>query len=179
LAGIPPNVYLIVAAIALCTLLIHVSSYGRSVSIQFCDVTVTDDEGLLSLNVPLVRLAAKASPRSEFLVYDRSPVFWSYGGVAGKTPLRSWMSRLNTVGCTGGMILDFGFWKGAWQSDSRPGPFVVLFVPIWFGGLVVFGIYLAFYYRLVRFRLRTLLVAMTLVAGLLWLLMLRQEVQGR
>jgi hypothetical protein len=172
---ITPTVYLVAAAIAACTLSVHISSYWRSVSLQLCDVTVTDDEGLLSINVPLVRLAAKVSPSSEFVIYDRTPVFWNYAGAAGKTPLRAWMSMLNAVRCTGGMFLDFGYWKGAWQSTSRPGPFIVIIVPIWFGGLVGFGLYLAFYLRLIRFRLRTLLAAMTLAAGLLWLLMLLGE----
>ena len=136
LLRIPRSVYGVAILIGLCTALAYASSYWRSV--QFNSATSPSPMmKALSVSLPLVRLAAKASPQSGFLTYDRGPVFWNYDGVAGKTPLRSWMSRLNTVGCTGGMFLDFGFWTGDWQSNSRPGPFVVLFVPIWFVGLVV------------------------------------------
>lgn len=173
LARVPPAVYLAAVAVTLCTAMLYASSYWRSISIEMCDVTVTDDEGLFSVNVPLTRLASATSPRSEFVIYEHGPIVWS-SGLAGRTPLRSWMSNLEARGPTSGMFLDFGFWKGGWQSDSRPGPFIVLFVPIWFVGLVVFGFYLAFYFRLIHFRLRTMLIAMTVVAGLLWLLMLRQ-----
>ena len=76
-------------------------------------------------------------------------------------------------GENGFLFADFGYWKGGWQSASRPGPFVVVFVPVWLIGCLMFGICLAFTFRWVRFRLLTLLAAMTLIAGLLWLLTLR------
>ncbi len=108
------------------------------------------------------------------MIYKRDPITWT-AGLAGKTPLRSWMSRLNVARVKGAMFFDFGYWKGAWQSQSRPGPFVVAFVPVWLIGLMMFGIFLAFDFGFVRFRLRTILIAMTLAAGLLYLATLRSR----
>lgn len=136
---------------------------------MLCDVTLTVDEGLVSLNLPLVRIAAKQRPRSEFLIYKRDKLAWS-AGEGGKTRLRSWMSSLDQVRCDGAMFADFGYWKGAWQSDSRPGPFVVVFAPVWFAGLLAFGAFALLALGWIRFRLRSLLIATTVFAWLLYLL---------
>lgn len=56
------------------------------------------------------------------------------------------------------MFADFGYWKGEWQSGSRPGPFIFLFVPAWFVALAVVGASVAIYFRIVRFGIRTLLM---------------------
>jgi hypothetical protein len=162
------------ALIAVGTAAFHVHSYWWCESLTVCDVTLLSEEGLVSLNVPLVRLAAKETPRSTFSLYHRDGKIWKSGD-AGHVRLRSWMASLNEVGCEGGMLADFGYWKGAWQSDARPGPFVVMFVPIWFVGTLALAGFVAIYFRVVRFRLHTLLLAMTLTAGVAYLLMLRDE----
>ena len=172
---IPPAVY-VAAAIAVATAAFHIHSYWWSESLTLCDVTLMTDEGLISLNVPLVRLAAKETPRSRFVIYERDATIWKAED-AGHTPLRSWMALLDrgSVRAEGGMFADFGYWKGGWQSDARPGPFVVMFAPVWFAGVAAFAGYLAFSFRIVRFRLHTLLILMTLTAGAAYLLMLRDQ----
>lgn len=169
---VPGAVWAAAALIAAGTAAFHLYSYWRCVSLQACDVTLRSEEGLVSLNVPLVRLAAKERPRSSFLVYRRDGKAWKSGD-AGHARLRMWMASLEQVRCDGAMAADFGYWKGAWQSKARPGPFVVMFVPVWFVGAMALAGFLAVYFRFVRFRLHTLLLAMTLTAGATYLLMLR------
>ena len=85
------------------------------------------------------------------------------------------MGMLDKVRCTGGMFADFGYWKGVYQSESRSGPFVVVFVPVWFVGVMVFGIFLLFYFRIIRLRLSYLFVVITLWAVILYILKLRAD----
>ena len=80
------------------------------------------------------------------------------------------MSMLSQVRCEGAMFGGFGYWKGAWQSESRPGPFIVMFVPIW---TVVFALFVSLaiaIWRGVRFRMATVLLWMTLACVALGLL---------
>jgi hypothetical protein len=60
-----------------------------------------------------------------------------------------------------------------WLPHGDWGAFVVAFVPVWCIGAVVFGGFAALHYGLFRFRVRTMLVVMTLIAGLLYLWTLR------
>jgi hypothetical protein len=171
-----PSLWIAAFLIAICTTAFHIHSYWWSEELTLCDVTLTADEGLVSLNVPLTRIAAKESPRSGFLLYERGLGGWTTTVGAEKALFRRVMKMPEFVGANGeygAMFADFGYWKGGWQSKSRPGPFVVLFVPTWLVGVAVFGVYVAFHLKIVRFRFRTLLIAITLAAGLLWLLTLR------
>jgi hypothetical protein len=163
----PRTIYASAILVAVATLLFHLHSYWWSESVTLCDVTLTVDEGLVSLNVPLVRLAAKRQPIWDATIYRRGPVVWETDGVAARTPLRTWMALANEPSPRA-MFADFGFWKGGWQTESRPGSFIVIFVPVWFVGLAVFGAFLAFRSGYVRFRLRSILIAMALFAVLLF-----------
>ena len=153
--------------LVLFTTLFQVHSYWWSESLTLYDFTLTTDEGLISLNVPLTQLATGTKAQWNFTIYKRDQQVWT-AGVAGKTPLRSWMTILDQARCTGGMFLGFGYWKGAWHSQSRPGPFVVVFSSVWFIAIVLFGAF-AFYFRKIHFSLRSLLLTVTLVAALLGL----------
>lgn len=168
----PKVIYIVATVVAITTLLFHLHSYWWSESITLCDVTLTVDEGLVSLNVPLVRLAAKRQPVWDITLYKRGPIVWETDGVAARTPLRTWMAFKNEPSPRA-MFADFGFWKGDWQTESRPGPFVVVFIPVWFVGLAVFGAFLLFRSGYVRFRLRSILIAMALFAVLLFVTTLR------
>ncbi len=167
---IPPRFFVAALVIAIGTVLFHIHSYWWSESVTLCDVTLASDEGLVSLNLPLVPIAAKEKPRSNFMIYERGSVDWTCG-LATRCSLRKWMSTLDSD--AGFMFADFGYWKGSWQSKSRPGSFVVLFVPVWLLGIAAFGIFSALYIRVIRFRLRFVLVAMTVFGGILYLLTLR------
>ena len=80
---------------------------------------------------------------------------------------------LDTVRCDGGMVAGFGYWKGAWQSNSRPGPFIVMFLPVWIAvAAALVAVAVGFWFR-VRFTLTTMLLGMTFVGAMLWLLSLR------
>ncbi len=161
--------------IAFCGFLFHARSYLQSDSLTLCDVTLTTDEGLLSLQIPLTRLAASQNPTSKFLIYHRSSTGWNFGGMAAKCPLRTWMSLLNATGCEGAMCVGFGYWKGAWQSESRPGSFAVVFAPLWSVTVLIFGVYSAFHFRLLRFGIRALFVTTAVCAALSWLVTMRDS----
>ena len=77
------------------------------------------------------------------------------------------MSILDQTRCEGAMWGGFGYWKGAWQSNSRPGPFVVAVAPIWIA-IVVISIFLAMLWsRRLRIRLLTMFITTAAVALLL------------
>lgn len=167
------HIAFLLVAIVVCSLLASWRTYRHSDSLTFLDATVCTDEGLLSLQIPLVRLAPAEEPSTRWITYKRGTNMWETDDGGGKTTLRNWMSMLDTVRCEGGMVAGFGFWKGAWQSDSRPGPFIVMFVPVWVGTTAaLIAVAFACLFR-VQFRLGALLMATTLVGAMLWLLSLR------
>lgn len=172
---IPSTILFVAALISAGTIAFYVHSYWWSESLTLCDATIRSDEGLMTLQLPLVRIAANQSPEYEFLLYKRDPKVWT-AGKAGHTPLRSWMSYIDQQNKEWvEMFADFGYWKGGWQSNSRPGPFIVLIVPVWLLGVSLFGIYLAFHFKIVRFRLQDLLLAMTLLVIAVFVLTLEQN----
>lgn len=161
------------AAILACSVLATTRSYMRSDSLTLLDATICTDEGLLSLQIPLVRRAPSEQSTTQWTIYSRGKNIWDDNEGGGKATLRSWMSMADQVGCEGGMVGGFGYWKGAWQSNSRPGPFLVMFTPIWAVVSVAFTLVATFYLRRVQFRLATILLLMTGVSVVLWLLTLR------
>ena len=161
------------AAIAVCSALATWRSYARSDSLTFMDATVCLDEGLLSLQIPLVRVAPRQEPATMWVSYKRGKMAWEAPGGGGKAKLRNWMSMLGMVRCEGRMAAGFGYWKGAWQSNSRPGPFIVMFTPVWFAFAVACTLVAMFFWLRMRFTLAAMLMGMTFVGGLLWLLSLR------
>jgi len=165
-------VYIAAAIISIGAILVHVGSYSWSPSITLWDVCLTCDDGLVSLEVPLTRLTATGKPTSNFLLYKREGGWMA--GMAGKTGMRGVMGRPDFPGMS---FADFGYYSGAWLCEARPGPFTVLFVPVWLVAVVTFGIFLAFHYRLVRFRLRSLFVLTATCAVIFWLLTLRAPAQ--
>ncbi|WP_413432561.1 hypothetical protein [Crateriforma spongiae] len=139
----------------------------------FLDATLCADEGLLSFQIPLVRLASSTEPTMEWISYKRGVNAWQTDDGRMKTTLRNWMSMIDEVGCDGGMIADFGYWRGDWQSELRPGPFIVMFLPIWFAtALAILSLSLAYWYRS-QFRLFTLLSGTAFAGVIFWLLSLR------
>jgi hypothetical protein len=159
--------------VAAATAAFNVHSYWWCETLTLCDVRLCADEGLASLQLPLCRLAAKETAESNFVIYRRVTQGWDgIGSSAAKSTLRNWMS-MGAGGSPHAMFADFGYWKGGWQSESRPGSFLVVFTPVWFVGLALYGGFLLIYFGLIRFRLRTILIAFVLAAGLLCLLTLR------
>ena len=159
--------------IAVCSVLATGRSYTRSDSLTFIDATVCTDEGLLSLQIPLVRLALHEAPSTEWMTYKRGKNTWESEDGGGKATLRNWMSMLDTARCEGGMVAGFGYWKGGWQSSSRPGSFIVMFLPIWVAIATALTFVATIYWLRVRFTLATMLLGTTFVGGMLWLLSLR------
>jgi hypothetical protein len=167
------TIALVALVVAAATAAFHVHSYWWCETLTLCDVQLCADEGLASLLVPLCRLAAKETAESNFVLYKRGQNSWiGVGSSAGRSTLRNWMS-IGAGNSPHAMFADFGYWRGGWQSESRPGPFLVVFTPVWFVGAAVFGGFLLVYFGFIRFRLRTLLIAMAVAAGLLCLLTLR------
>jgi hypothetical protein len=163
-------------AVSLCvgailfSVLLTFRSYSYSDSFTLYDATVGTEEGLLSLQIPLVRRIPSEPSSTEWATYSRGKSSWETDGNAAKATLRDWMSMLDTVRCEGAMFGGFGYWKGAWQSPSRPGPFIVMFLPIWFAVLTGSMFIALVCWRRVRFRLATILIVMTGVCLALGLL---------
>lgn len=142
-------------------------SYRFSDSLTFLDATICTDEGLLSLQIPLVLRSPIHQPSTQWITYVRGKNMWDAPGCGGKATLRYWMSILDQTRCEGAMWGGFGYWKGDWQSSSRPGPFVVAFAPIWIA-IVVISIFLAMLWsRRLRIRLLTMFITTAAVALLL------------
>jgi len=169
-------VYVAAAIIAIGAILVHVGSYWWSPSVTLWDVCLTCDEGIVSLEPPLTRLTATGKPTSDFIVYKRDQSMWT-AGAGGKTTIRTVMANRKSWGFEGQMFADFGYYKGAFHCDARPGPFIVVFVPVWLVAIMTFGVFLAIYYRVLRFRLRSLFVLTALCAVVFWLLTLRAPAQ--
>lgn len=172
----PPGVghaFCLCTTIAVCSALATWRSYTRSDSLTLIDATVCTDEGLLSLQIPLVRLAPREEPTTQWLTYKRGNNMWETEDGGGKATLKNWMSMLDRVRCEGGTVAGFGYWKGAWQSSSRPGPFIVVFIPIWVAIATALALVATMYWFRIRFTLATMLLGTTCVGGLLWLLLLR------
>jgi hypothetical protein len=154
------------------TVIFTIRSYWRSDSLTIADATICTDEGLFSLQIPLVRLAREEQATTTWVTYTRGANMWQYGD-GGKAKLRKWISMKDQVRIEAEMVADFGYWKGSWQSNSRPGPFIVMFVPIWAAMAAIVLLAAAFVMRRMKFRISSLLVATSVVGGLLWLLTLR------
>jgi hypothetical protein len=168
---------LLVSAIAICSTLATLRSYRRSDSLTFLDVTMCTDDGLLSLQMPLVRLATNEQPSTQRVTYRRGTNMWeAFDGEGGKSTLRNWMSMLDATGCKGGMVFGIGYWKGSWQSNSRPGPFIVMFMPIWVVIATALTLVAVAYRLRMRFSLATMLLGTTIMGVLLWLLSLRAPI---
>jgi hypothetical protein len=164
--------------LALATLAVHVASYSWCPSLTLFDLRFEIDEGLVAFELPLTPLAPKASLTTSFNLYKRGSngwVFWDTGA-PGKCPYRAWMNLPVAQRGPGFLFLDFGYWRGGWESDSRPGPFLFVFLPVWFVGLCFFVIALAIYYRRIRFTVRTLLILTALCALLFGLLSLHSAI---
>ncbi|AMV35405.1 hypothetical protein VN12_25165 [Pirellula sp. SH-Sr6A] len=164
------------ATIVICSVLATWRSYTHSDSLTWIDVTVCTDEGLLSLQIPLVRLAPSEKPSTQWTTYVRGKNMWETGDGGGKATLKNWMSMLDRVGCEGATVAGFGYWKGAWQSSSRPGPFLVMFIPVWVAIATTFALVSTAYWCRIQFTLANMLLGTTVVAGLHWLLLLRASV---
>ncbi len=136
----------------------------------FLDATICTDEGLLSLQFPLVRRAPSEQPSTGWMTYQRGENMWEASDGGGKATLRNWMSMLDQTRCEGGMVGGFGYWKGGWQSDSRPGPFLVVFTPIRAAIATTFTLVAIVFWRRITFRLATMLIATACVSAVLWLL---------
>lgn len=164
---------LLATAISVCSVLATWRSYAYSDSLTFADATVCTDEGLFSLQVPLVRRAPDEQMVTHWITYKRGKDMWETGDGVGKARLKYWMTILEAARCEGGMAGGFGYWKGAWQSSSRPGPFIVMFVPIWVAIASLFTLIAIFHLRRMHFRLATMLLGTTLISAMLWLLTLQ------
>ena len=152
-------------------------SYHRSISLTFCDATLTTDEGALKLTIPLVKLAAKQKFDTSVTVFRRSRTGWEASNGMMKVPLDIWMAS-NRKWPRGWSLADFGYYRYDWQSEARPGPCLAVFVPIWF---VFGGAFLAFasmQRNWWRWSIRSMLVMTAVVGVCLWLLTRREQAAG-
>lgn len=144
------------------------ATYRYSPRLTVRNYTVDLDEGLLVLNLPQVPVADGETPTTEFVLFRRGEHGWEAGEAAHMFWRR--VPEVPPFADTSAMVAGFGYWQGAWQSPARPGEFLVLMVPLWAVGLVVYLVYLAFHARWLRLSLRTLMLLTAVIAvGLWWL----------
>ena len=166
-----------VAAIA-CAAMATLYSYHRSISLTFCDATLSTDEGAVSVQIPLVKLAANQRFVTNATVFHRTQMGWEASDGLMKCTLDKWMAQHDENWFRGWSIADFGYWRGDWQNESRPGPFVVIFVPIWFVFLVAFLTFAVVRKNWLRWSIRSMLVLTSVVGVCMWLLTLREKATG-
>ena len=153
-------------------------SYHWCVSLTFCDATVCTDEGAVSLQVPLVRLAVNQKFETKATVYHRAQNRWEASNGRMKSTLDNWMAQSNEKWFHGWSLADFGYWHGDWQNEGRPGPFVVVFLPIWFAFGVAFLALAVGRRNWSRWSIRSMLILISVVGVCLWLLTLREKSAG-
>jgi len=146
----------VVGVVAILTAGLTAWSYHYSPSLTVCDLTVEYDEGLVVVNVPLAPIAFGETPRSRFLLYRRGVNTWQ-SGEGGRMPWRN-LPKVEAFANDSLLVAGFGYWLGGWQSNARPGRFLVLLMPLW--AVVVFSClaYLALRAHRVRLRLWMLFV---------------------
>jgi hypothetical protein len=160
------TLWLITGVAAASTAGLTVLSYFYSPSLTLSDMTVDIDEGLVAVNVPLVPIAKGQSPRTELRLYRRAANAWQSGG-GSRLP---WRTVPKIFPDSSVQVAGFGYWLGGWQSDSRPGRFFVLFLPLWSVVATVLLTYFALRARRVKLRLWMLLALTTACAlALAWL----------
>ena len=163
-------------------------TFSKSEEITLCDVSFFADEGLVSLSLPLTRLSREGTCFSRLRVFNRSERGWSSESTL-RRPLRKQIEQMQARGrpttdpfgrSGSGVGTDnkrprdffalagFGYNSGDWLSEDRPGPWIKIFVPVWFVGLGCYLIYLGLRWRRVRFGIRTLIGLMLVVALFLW-----------
>ena len=160
--------WVVAGVVAVLTSGITAWSYYYSPSLTVCDLTVQIDEGLVAVNVPLVPIAPGETPRTQFLLYRRGVHTWQAGN-AGHMPWRN-LPKVEAFAKDSLLAAGFGYWLGGWQSNARPGRFVVLLLPLW--AVAAFGLlaYLTLRTRRVRLRLWMLFAfTATCAIALAWL----------
>jgi hypothetical protein len=161
-----------------CAAIATLHSYHRSISLTFCDATLSTDEGAVSLQIPLVKLAANQKFVTSAIVFRRTQMGWEASGGLMKCTLGNWMAQHDEQWFRGWSIADFGYWCGDWQNESRPGPFIVTFVPIWFVFCVAFVAFAVVRRNWLRWSIRSMLILTSVVGVCLWLLTLRENATG-
>ena len=175
----------------------YLRTFSKSEEITLFDVSLFADEGLISFNIPLTRLAPNGISISRVRIFERSKQSWTsgttYPGTTIRRPLRKSIevrqARPPVISPSGNsssgvvpaiktrrdffVLADIGYIYGDWKSEDRPGLWITLFVPVWFVGLLCYVLYLLFNFRLFRFRIRTLLSLMVIAALFTWVTHLR------
>jgi hypothetical protein len=152
-------------------------SFRYSDSITLLDVTVCTDEGLLSINVPMVLRSPRHNTSNRWITYSRGLMGWGAPGGQRKHSLRDFISfrEAAQASCEGWMFAGFGYRMGPWQSASRPGPCLWAFVPIWFATLAIFALFITLWNRRKRIRWLPILVATPCIALAFAVLLLRAD----
>jgi len=156
-------------------------SYWVSDSVTYSDVTIATDEGLVSFYVPLIRIAHNHDATTKWRTYEYErrnlsgtiSTSWTTNSGDRKLSLHDNVSMLVDVdldeAASAWRSWGFGYVYLGWSSESRPGPSLQVFAPIWAitaFGAIMFSVFLA---RRTKFGLRSLVFFTTAIAVLLWL----------
>ena len=176
----------------------YIRTFSRSEDITLFDVSFFADECLVTFNIPLTRLTREGKCISRVRFFERGKQSWNSGTTYPGTTIRSPMRTLiddrqvqasltsdpfvdagssvvpaKKSGRNFFVLADFGYRRGDWQSEHRPGPSITMFVPVWFAGLNCYILFLLLYFRRFRFGIRTLVGLMIVVAVFIWATHLR------
>ena len=166
----PQAVYIVTALIAVGTAAFYAHTYWWSESLTLRDVNLTTDEGLISLTLPLTRLAANEKPsRGFYSTIETLRQVWT-AGKAGRAPLRYWMAHLDKFRADGRSLRTLAL-EGQLAISVSARTFMLADRAAWLVGLAIFGVYMVCRYRACTVQTTTLFIAMTLTAGAIYLLM--------
>ncbi len=171
------------------TLWIHFRSFSRSEDVTLFDVSLFTDEGVLTLKFPLTRLTKEGECHSQVRVFIRDKQNWK-SGPSNRSTHKNFLQTLNSNASPFGPVktsnvpnqkqrrnhfdlAGFGYLYGDWLSEERPGPWLKLFVPIWFTGLCFLIVVLTFGRRLLKYKLSAVIGLMTAAALFVWATHLR------
>jgi len=155
---------------------VSLSSHSRSCCLELFDASLATDEGLLWVCLPLTRMTPDARPSTGMTLFVRDPspiseyrFVWT-SGIRHRVPVRDLIpfERMHGRNCL--LIGGFGYHVEDRMYDGRPGPAVMLIVPIWFPLFIVFCFLAVVRWR--TFSLRFLMLATALSAVTVWLLKL-------
>lgn len=173
-------VSILVAVGVVASTMLTVRSYSFSDHLTYSDVELSMDEGLLSVMLPMARLAPGHEAQNVWKTYTLAKhngwktEKWA-AGPGTKFKVREYFAMFGQRGddetMSSGMLFGFGYVlvDATWTSASRPGSLLWITVPIWAVAAVgIAAIGVPLYFR-TRFGIRSLML-FTFVAAVILLL---------
>ena len=182
MAATPKSIRRIFAAVILsviASIALHIASHYYSPEITACEFSLTGEEGLIAVTLPLVGHDDNLPYVNSVCIYRRQNGQWKIPDTLGaKTGTRGTIAFLNfprrpgiSLGprAKGSLYFDFGYIKFPGYRPERPEKSIVLVAPIWILSIIFVVAFTAFELGYFRFSIKTMLVLTAMAAMLLWL----------